>query len=211
MTDSINSIPSPPGELLEPLGPAFAPAPDLAEWVYAAFIADGAELENPEHEHLRSADICFLWAGTGYEKKRKRILGEARLGEVTGSNAWTTGRTEQQLREWFGAVPDFLITLDARWFGREASNLARCAVIEHELKHCAQQVDRYGMPRFSRETGLPLWEIAGHDVEEFTSVASRYGAWSPALQEMRSALQSGPEIGLAEIDGVCGSCLRRAA
>jgi hypothetical protein len=130
---------------------------------------------------------------------------------VTGSNAWTKGRTEQQLREWFGAVPDFVITLDANWFEREATNLARCAVIEHELHHCAQQTDEYGSPRFSRATGLPLWEIAGHDVEEFMSVVRRYGAWSPELQEMGSAIVNAPEIGAADVDGICGSCLRRAA
>lgn len=210
MTETIADIPIPPRSILDAYEPTFEPADELEAWIRQTFIDDGAELMNAEHEHLRLATIGMLWASVPYVKKHRRVLGEARIGEPTGSNAWSVGRTEQQLREWFGQIPDFLITLDAPWFA-QASNLARCAMIEHELFHAAQQRDEFGAPKFSRSTGRPMWCIASHDIEEFTAVVRRYGAWSDELDEMRRVMSAGPTIGKAEIDGICGSCMRKAA
>lgn len=38
------------------------PVDGLAEWMAATFLADGALLQNPDHEHLVDADIGYLWA-----------------------------------------------------------------------------------------------------------------------------------------------------
>jgi hypothetical protein len=37
-----------------------------------------------------------------------------------------------------------------------------CALVEHELSHCGQERDEFGMPRFKKSTGLPAFSaLAG--------------------------------------------------
>ena len=115
----------------------------------------------------------------------------------------------QQIQEWFGDVPDFLITFHA---GAAASmdDPSFCALVEHELYHCAQKLDDYGMPKFSQD-GSPSFCIRGHDVEEFVGVVARYGADAAGVSAMVDAANAGPTIGRASIAGVCGTCLRAVA
>ena len=60
--------------------------------------------------------------------------------------------------EWFGFVPDFLITLSAS-FCRDHSDVEFCALIEHELYHIAHAKNEFGMPKYSRDTGKPILAI----------------------------------------------------
>ena len=199
-------MPGPPEKLIESFEEMFVPATELSEWAREMFILENGPLVNEEHEHLREADIGILWTNVGYVKKRKQILGEARLGEPSKSNAWTHGRQVQQLRDWFGGVPDFVITLDAR-FVHQASDAEICALVEHELMHCSQRLDEFGMPSFSRVTGKPLWRMRAHDVEEFVGVVRRYGMDATRTRMLVEAANQEPLIGHTELAGACGSCL----
>jgi hypothetical protein len=67
-------------------------------------------------------------------------------------NAWKRGRAEQQLRDWFEADIDFLLTFYAPECAR-LDDRSFCALVEHELYHCAQERDQYGAPKFDRESG----------------------------------------------------------
>lgn len=191
----------PPDEAL-----ALLPAPDLARWVRRMLLLSDGVLFNRDHLHLLHARLDFLWAYDRYEKRGRRILGEARLAKPTGSNAWQVAARTMQLTRWFEIVPDFVITLDAAWFAR-ASDAERLALIEHELYHCAQRTTAYGAPRFARD-GSALWTIRAHDVEEFVGVVRRYGAGAAHVTEMVEAANRGPTVAPAKIAQACGTCVR---
>jgi hypothetical protein len=137
----------------------------------------------------------------------KRVVGEAEMPNFKGG-AWQKARQEQQLEEWFGLVPDFIITLDSD-FRHECDEVQFLALLEHELYHCGQQTDEFGMPKFSRSTGKPIFGMRGHDVEEFTGVVRRYGIGATgqdAIDFVQAATQE-PEIAAVEIKALCGVCV----
>lgn len=200
--------PMPPAEQVEGFEAWFAPAPDLAEWAVATFIADGAPLQNLDHEHLRSASIGFLWTNVQNAKKGRTVIGTAEPGQPQGAmGKWGRAKAALQVRQWFGIVPDFIITIDAAWW-LLASDAEACALVEHELYHCAQDRDEYGAPKFSKQTGRPVFTMRGHDVEEFIGVVRRYGADAAGVRALIEAAEAGPEIAAAEIAQCCGTCLR---
>ncbi len=210
---ALPTIPPPPEALADPYPPRFEPAPELGAWLRETIIDGGAPLCNPDHRHLRFLDVGFLWTNVGYRKQGRWVRGEARVAQPTGSNDWLFARQELQLRAYFPdqpdarPIPDFLITLDARYVMQRLADgdpAAVLALLEHELYHCAQKT-RDGLPVFG-DDGRPKPAIRPHDVEEFHRVARRYGAATPALRGLAQALEEGPTVAPAEQHGVCGTC-----
>jgi hypothetical protein len=191
--------PMPPRDIV-----AFQPAPDLIEWIEAVFIDESGPLFNPRYNHLRHAQIGCLWSDIPNRRNMREIVGQAELMPPMAMGKWQRARAEFQIEEWFGELPDFLITFSAG-FAMSVDDGAFCAVVEHELHHCAQDVDVYGAPKFTRD-GAPKFAIRGHDVEEFVGVVERYGATATVLEAMRLALNSKPTVGLASIAAACGTC-----
>lgn len=94
----------------------FGSAADLAEWASAFFIDAAALLRNPDHEHLHSASIGFLWTNVSNAKKGRMVIGTAEPGAPQGAmGKWGRAKATLQVTDWFGIVPDFIITLDANW------------------------------------------------------------------------------------------------
>lgn len=202
----ISRRPYPPAEVLESLSSVFLPAPELEAWARSTFIAETAQLANPDHEHLQQAEIGFLWTNEPNERRGKTILGTCSLMPPSGDK-WAAGRATAQLLDWFGDMPDFLITIYAP-AAAEMDDASFMALIEHEAYHAGQARDRYGQPKFDRETGKPVWGLLGHDVEQFVGVVRRYGADAAMVREMVAAANKGPEIAPAKIAAACGNCLR---
>lgn len=186
----------------------FLAAPGVHEWVTRTFLKRESTLYNPDHDHLNEAHIGFLWTNVENRRQMRRVIATAEDPNPAGGSKWKNARAEQQLREWFGAIPDFLITLYAP-FLVEADNRTFCAIIEHELYHCAQKLDEFGSPKFQSD-GLPAFAIRGHDVEEFIGVATRYGMTAD-IKKLFDAVSSTRQVSDRAIDGVCGTCLRVAA
>lgn len=198
--------PLPPPELFDISGPSFVPAPELRAWAFDTFIRNGAALENPDHEHLKDAEIGFVWTSVPASRHMNQIVGQAEQPKFQG-NKWSKRRQEEQIEQWFGSLPDFLITIDAS-YAAQCDDVTFCALVEHELYHCGQAKDDFGGPKFNQSTGLPVYAIRGHDVEEFVGVIRRYGVGAGAGQTLAfiEAAQRGPEIGQAKVSGACGSC-----
>ena len=212
-------IPGPPQELLDRSsfgrgGGRFAPALDLEAWVAGELLAENRPLSNYDHAHLAEGEarIGFLWSTERFLSKGRRVLGTAQTGEPTGK-AWSAGRQRQQLAEWFGTVPDFLVTLDA-WHASTSLDERRpqdfLAVLEHELYHCAQDKTADGDLRFDRD-GRPIWGIRPHDIEEFAGVVRRYGHEARPdvarfVEAVDHAREHGPAVAPADLDGLCGTC-----
>jgi len=183
------------------------PAPDLAQWVEETILADDGPLRNPDHAHLIDADLCFMWASSAFTKQGRMVVGQAEQ-VMFRAGGWQKARQEQQMIEWFGRVPSFLITLAADYC-EQASDAEFCALVEHELYHVAQALDEFGAPKFDKE-GNPKLSLRGHDVEEFIGVVQRYGA-SDQVQRMITAAKSSPTVGVASIAHACGTCLLKVA
>jgi hypothetical protein len=202
--------PTPPASLLEPVPFRFVPADDLRDWALATFVAEGAPLVNPVHAHLRFASLGFLWTNVGNARQGRRIVGMCELGEPQGSmGRWPRARVEQQLEEWFGQAPDFVLTFDAG-YAADCSDAEFCALVEHELYHAGWKRDAFGNPAFTKD-GRPKFGMRGHDIEEFVGVVRRYGAAASHVEALVQAAQQKPEIAAVHIAQACGTCQLRAA
>ncbi|WP_427193188.1 putative metallopeptidase [Serratia marcescens] len=183
------------------------PANEVQEWVQRQIIDDAGSLFNPDHGHLADADLRFMWASSAFEKKGRHVLGQAEEVAMR-AGGWQKARMEQQMHEWFGDVPKFIITLAADYCS-QCSDAEFCALVEHELYHIAQATDDFGSPKFNKE-GQPVLKLRGHDVEEFVGVVRRYGA-SVEVQELVDAAKRPAEVAQLNIARACGNCMLRLA
>lgn len=199
--------PLPPAEFVEDFAPhiRLMPADDLSGWISDHILDADGSLHNPDHQHLVEADIGFMWASSAFTKKGRTVLGQAEE-VMMRAGGWQKARMEQQLYDWFGRKPDFIITLAAD-FCLECSDVEFCALVEHELYHIAQKVDEFGTPEFTRD-GQPKLCMRGHDVEEFVGVVRRYGA-SADVQMIIDAASQPAEVAKLDIARACGTCLLR--
>ncbi|WP_368927944.1 putative metallopeptidase [Citrobacter freundii] len=183
------------------------PASEIGEWVNQHIISEEGRLHNSDHSHLLGADVAFMWASGSFAKKGRYVLGQAEQ-VMLRAGGWQKARMEQQMHEWFGRIPKFIITLAADYCS-QCSDLEFCALIEHELYHICQATDEFGAPKFTQE-GQPKLKLRGHDVEEFVGVVRRYGA-SRDVQEMIDATNQPAEVAHLDIARACGTCMLRLA
>lgn len=184
----------------EPDGRSFVPAPELELWARETFIDPSGRLYNEEHDHLNRLQIGFVWAFVDGSKGGRSLAGLCELMPPMAMGKWQRARAEQQVSEWFPDQDlDAMITILAA-AADHYDDASFCALIEHELLHV-------GDDGFT-QTGKQKVKIRPHDLEEFSSVVRRYGAFDDALKEMALALKHEPEVGRAEIRSACGTCLR---
>jgi hypothetical protein len=189
----------------------FLPSPELADWIEATFLDSDSALHNPDHAHLRMADLGFLWARVDNSRAGRTVIGQCEFKPPAVMGKWPRARAQQQLHAWFGRTDlDFLITFDATYC-LECSDAEFCALVEHELYHAGQAHDAFGFPRFSKASGLPVFAIRGHDVEEFVGVVRRYGADAAHIRALIDAGTAKPEIAPVRIAQACGTCHLRVA
>ncbi len=193
---------------------AFAPAPELTAWIRDAYVTEGGPLYCSKHTHLDQAHIGCLWTNVQNARQGRRIVGQAEMPErsLGRQGKWSKARQEQQMFQWFGMLPHFVLTFDAV-YAEQCDDASFCALVDHELFHCAQDVDEFGAPKFSRDTGMPVFTIRGHDVEEFVDVVRRFGiqAAGESATDMVIAAAQKPEIAEARLGQACGTCAARIA
>jgi len=187
----------------------FEAAQDFRDWIVETFISERSELFNPDHSHLADANLGVLWTNCANSRNMRTVIGQAELMPPMAMGKWQRARAAQQIEDWFGYMPDFLLTFSVETV-QILDDASFCALVEHELYHCAQKLDIYGMPKF-REDGSPSFCIRGHDVEEFVGVVARYGAQAAGVSAMVEAANQRPTVGLAAIAGICGTCSLKAA
>lgn len=205
-----SSRPLPPPEFTDPLNSRYQPAPEVLQWARTAILTEGGALYNEEHAHLEYCDVQFLWAPGSFAKQGRTVIGQCE--EMTfRCGPWQKGRQQQQMADWFGRVPDYLITLDASYC-LACSDVEFCSLVEHELYHIGQEKDLFGGPAFTKD-GMPKLTIRGHDVEEFVGIVRRYGIGHPdgTLAQLVAAANTTPEVAKINIARACGTCLLKAA
>ncbi|MFW1635475.1 putative metallopeptidase [Acinetobacter oleivorans] len=187
-----------------------APAPDLMNWVITNFLTIGGPLHNPDHDHIaellhdNEAFLACAWASSACVAKKRMVLGQCEK-VMFNQGGWKKARQEQQMRDWFGYVPTYLITIDAS-FCEQATDRDFCALIEHELYHIGVERDEDGEPLCSDMTGLPKHHLAGHDVEEFVGVVKRWGA-DESVKRLVEVAKQAPFVSDVNISKCCGTCL----
>lgn len=201
--------PAPPDPLRD-VGYRFEPAPELLEFLRAAFIEPDAPFYRDEYEHLLDARIAVLWTNVERVKDGLLTLGMAQLWRNSGDR-WTSGRSAQQIDEWFSEwwpdeldpSPHFILTFYAPYVAGTNDSSA-CALFAHELRHCGLKLDAFGCPKFGDEG--PEYAMVGHDVNEFVSVVEDFGieAAGPAAVAFVEAAKRRPRFGAAHVAGGCG-------
>lgn len=180
-------------------------APDCESWLRKTFLDDSSRLYNAAHKHLKFAQLGVLWTNVPNERQMRTVVGQAELCKPPQSiGKWARAAWHQQHRDWFGHIPNFKITLYAPYVN-EADDASLCALVEHELYHCA-------LLRFTSQ-GVPMWGMRGHDVEEFVGIVERYGVGAAAEGTGRliEASKQMPKIAQAAIAGACGTCALKLA
>lgn len=141
----------------------------------------------PEHVHLAEGEAAIEWLLRRDSKVKggRYVLGTAHLPRVQGD---LNPCFQWLLESFFGRAPDFLIVLDRQyWF--DSTPLQREILVYHELTHCIHKKDLFGDPLYD-ENDRPRWGLRGHDVEEFTAVVRRYGAWNADLESFLAAAKT---------------------
>jgi hypothetical protein len=176
-------------------------------WMKGTFIDETGPLYNEEYWHLTDANIGVLWTNVPNAKGGMRIVGTAELIQTKGSR-WTKGRELFILRNWFGEIPDFVITLDALYC-HESDDYTFCGTCEHELSHCGIKVNSFGEEVFDPDDN-PVFALRAHDAEEFVHVVARYGVGAAAgkVAQLVQAANSRPLIGEGQMRAACGNCIR---
>ncbi|EPG9382382.1 putative metallopeptidase [Acinetobacter baumannii] len=186
------------------------PAPDLKKWVVANYLTIGGPLHNPDHDHIaelihdNEEFLAFAWASSACMAKKRMVLGQCEK-VMFNQGGWKKARQEQQMRDWFGYVPVYLITIDASYCD-QATDRDFCALIEHELYHIGVERDEDGDPLISEMTGLPKHYLAGHDVEEFVGVVKRWGP-SKNVKRLIEVAKNPPFVSNLDISRCCGNCV----
>lgn len=201
----------PPALLLNEDAPAMF-VPDrggLRAFLDDQFLNEASPLYNIEHGHLDAATIGFLWSTVPNSRRGKTIAGEAEMTKRYASlpaGKWLKARIAQQVWEWFRDMPDFIVTFDAAlWV--ENYDAGRLALFEHELYHCGQAIDDFGLPKWNKH-GQPVFAIRGHDIEEFAGVVRRYGIEATGQDRIDfvDTANRAPELTLTAIRAACGVC-----
>lgn len=199
--------PYPPAALLDAVPIGFAPALELEQWARQQFINELSPINNPDHEHLQSAEIGFLWTNAPNARQGRVIAGTCQMMPFNIPSKWAKAMLTHQLGEWFGDRElHFLITISAP-IAAAFDDASFMALIEHELYHAGYEDDGFGSPKFTRD-GDMKFAMRAHDVEEFVGVVRRYGAGAAGVDQMVQAANKGPEIAEGLISRACGSCLR---
>lgn len=187
-----------------------APAPDLKAWVKDNYLTMGGQLHNPDHDHIaellhdNEEFLAFAWASSAAMAKKRMVLGQCEK-VMFNQGGWKKARQEQQMRDWFGFVPQYLITIDAA-FCEQTSDREFCRLIEHELYHIGVERDEDGEIIYSDMTGLPKHYLAGHDVEVFFGEIRQHGIDS-SVQRLLDIAKNAPFVSETNIAACCGNCV----
>lgn len=137
------------------------------------------------HPHLATARITYLFVDKGSMKAGKPVLGKVK--KVTGSLEFLLEK-------------DFLVEV-ALDFWNDLSDTQRHALVDHLLERCFGEEDE--------DSGEMVWSVREPDVQEFSSILRRHGAWNEGLAGFVSVAKT-VDIDEMVADAVAGQVAEEA-
>lgn len=119
-------------------------------------------------------------------KSGRMVLGSLNLPGVQGKL--------KPLFDWllmsrYGYMPDYLMIL-CNHYWESVGPREREILVYHELCHAEPRRTKDGDLSMDDDTGEIRWGLCGHDVEEFTAVVRRYGAWNADIKSFVEAAKT---------------------
>ncbi|NGP62683.1 hypothetical protein FLT15_31735 [Paenibacillus thiaminolyticus] len=136
--------------------------------------------KNKEFKHLQGAKIIGRFRFGTWNSKGKVTLGQAKV-----LTPFERHEIDAELA---------VIVNGEVW--EHLDNKQREALVYHELCHFEEMTDANGSPKMD-DNKRPMFKIAGHDLEEFSSVVRKYGLWMPDTRKFVQAAKEGEQL---EID-----------
>jgi hypothetical protein len=139
------------------------------------------------HPHLVGTALRFVWRS---ESRKLRGKDTAATAEIVSGRfaAYVMTDEEIEANEVFGfedPMSLFWVEVGADKWNRFTEH-QQLALIDHELSHFGIVVHP--------ETGAPRMNMIPHDVEEFTAIAERWGAFDESRKQLRDAFNSAGEL-----------------
>lgn len=156
----------------------------------------GRKLIGKHHTDLADVDVVFVFRSEHAERHGQQVWGKAR--KVSGLNAFlyhlaaAKGAGEAPLEDEDSVESFFVIEIaeDIWWILTPAQ---KEALVDHELSHCRTKLNK--------DDQVVLY-VAPHDVEEFSQVLERRGAWRPNIKQLLRAAKAGQPSLWTELDEV---------
>lgn len=172
------------------------PSPEWEAWARETFIEGDGPLVDESLGHLAHASIGFLLTNATKKKGGRRWAGSGGAVTLSG-DGWSKAQQAQRYIEWFGHIPDFVCTFDIKTF---ETRRYTCFLVRHELKHCGQDAEPDGSPKFD-DDGRPVWCTAPHYAELNEGDLRLWGAdVVPGGETIRSELALPPLISDAMLE-----------
>lgn len=136
------------------------------------------EVREEFHEETQEARVTLAWRkGLKPDVDGRLVLGRC----VKASDL------QRELANW-----DFVIVInreawEALAFEKDTQEKRQKALLDHEMCHVGQVLDKYGEPKLD-EKGRRVWRIRKHDIEEFRSVVAHHGCYKRDLEHFAEAV-----------------------
>lgn len=130
------------------------------------------ELIPTYHPEIASANMRFVFKTKPSMKNGRPVMGTVR--KVSGVMKYLT-------------EIDFLMEVALECFNPLSAEQRR-ALVDHLLERCTGDEDQ-------QDSGAPMkWKLREPDVQEFSTILGRYGAWNDGLVAFQNAMQQGVDI-----------------
>jgi len=128
------------------------------------------EIRKAHHPDTADAKIVLAW--------RKGIKPDSD-GHLVLGKCIKASDLQRELVDW-----DFVILINFEvWQSSEFTKEKKMALLDHELMHCDQAVDKDGEPKVDA-AGRRVWRIRSHDFQEFHAIIDRHGLWQKDLERV---------------------------
>lgn len=146
------------------------------------------DLVKRHHTDLVEASIGLLWRDELPQHKGHLVLAKASV--LSERDRILTGF-------------DLLIAINALAWAA-ATDAQKVALVDHELCHFCRRYDGDGEAVYD-DQGRPMFTTRAHDVEEFTEIIRRHGAWIGDIELTLRAIAEGKarrqmELAFVEVD-----------
>lgn len=135
------------------------------------------ELLEAHHQEVLDARFVLAWH-TGWKPDDD--------GRLTLGMCQKASDLQREIAD--AAAYDFVILLNQNFYDDElVTDTQRRAVLDHELCHASIKRDGNGDPVID-ERGRVQYRIRKHDLEEFSTIAERYGCWKRDIEAFAKSL-----------------------